>query len=161
MNRNRIREIGTASLALFAAGAVVTGCSPEDPATLPHSRAGEVGVASSAPDDGSSTPVPMEGSTPFPAATPCDSASPGVLAAAAAGSAVSGRLASPIVIGSVACADVFAVGRTAPTDGRTQSTGILFRFVSGSWEAVEIGSAIDCRRFGVSDAAIPRLPGCR
>ena len=99
---------------------------------------------------------------PTPAAQPCDSASAGTFATLAAESPVGSRLAHPVVFSSLQCAGTSAVAQTAP-DGVHQPTGVLFRYSSGDgqWIAVEVGSAMDCGRFGTTPEEAAILEGCR
>lgn len=164
MNRNRIRRVAAGLPVAAVAVLLVAGCNPEDPGAGPHVATG-VGVASG-PKTPTSSTAPLDGATPLPAPVACDSASPGVLAAAASGGSVSGRIPGPVVIETVHCVDRFAIGQVQPADPAAQPLAVLFRYESGSWEAVDAGSTdggatIDCGVFGVPADVIRRLPGCR
>ncbi|WP_062391977.1 hypothetical protein [Gordonia phthalatica] len=185
--RSRI-AIGTLVTAGALVG-LVTGCSPNDagPATSsavesvvhPPATATPSTVTQPAPTEQTTaaTPAPqaettdqqvptVEPTTPAattPAAVPCDSASAGAFATIAAESSVGSRLVKPVVFDRLQCAGTSAVGHTAP-DGVHQPTGVLFRYSPGSaggqWIAVEVGSAIDCGRFGAAPEDAAKLEGC-
>ena len=65
------------------------------------------------------------------------------------------RVAHPTGFGDIQCSAPFALGSTA---GTVQGSGVLFRRDGSRWTVLDIGSAIKCAQYGVTED--DGLEGC-
>lgn len=65
------------------------------------------------------------------------------------------RVAYPTGFLRIQCSAPFALGSTA---GTVQSSGVLFRRDGSRWTVLDVGSAIECAQYGVTDD--DTLEGC-
>ncbi|MDR2281435.1 MAG: hypothetical protein LBE07_11365 [Gordonia sp. (in: high G+C Gram-positive bacteria)] len=107
----------------------------------------------------SAEPLSAEQTTVDEPLTPCAFAEADDLVMMVQNSDLSERLAWPITFEHVDCSGDSAIAHTMP-DGRTQPTGVLFRYSDGTWRALDVGTSIDCAAFGVPASDVGRLGGC-
>jgi hypothetical protein len=65
------------------------------------------------------------------------------------------RVAHPTGLGGIQCSPPFALGFT---QGTVQGSGVLFRREGSRWTVLDVGSAMDCAKYGVT--ASDALEGC-